>query len=357
MVNRTVTATVTCLFCFLGSMMRLTAVQGGTEAEIIRALEETQKEVAWKDIPLSGPTIDGNFTKNVTSRPGSTAVLNCRIKYLGGKTVSWMRSRDLHLLTVGRFTYTSDQRFQALHQIGSDDWLLKIHYVQHRDEGAYECQVSTTPPLSAIVWLAVVDPETKVLGGPDLYVNAGSTINLTCVVSHSPDPPPYIFWYHKTELLSYDSPRGGITVVTEHGAASSSRLLIQKASVTDEGRYTCTPANAEPYHVTVHIIPSEHPAAIHHKNGTSAASSIHRRAYGAGASPLTLLLLIILFPLSSISPFCGQRPPVKAPRTAVSKKRGAFGPPAVLGTAPSAVSDGSRASFPSTRLQEAETYR
>ena len=66
-----------------------------------------------------------------------------------------MRSRDLHLLTVGRFTYTSDERFKALHQKGSDDWLLKIHYVQKRDEGAYECQVSTTPPISHTIFLKV----------------------------------------------------------------------------------------------------------------------------------------------------------------------------------------------------------
>lgn len=67
-----------------------------------------------------------------------------------------MRSRDLHLLTVGRFTYTSDARFKAVHQTGSDDWLLKIHYLQHRDEGAYECQVSTTPPIRHTVFLEVL---------------------------------------------------------------------------------------------------------------------------------------------------------------------------------------------------------
>ena len=65
-----------------------TAVDGGTEAEIIKALEETQKEVAWKYIPLSGPSFDLTSIKNVTVQLGKTAVLNCRIKYLGGKTVS-----------------------------------------------------------------------------------------------------------------------------------------------------------------------------------------------------------------------------------------------------------------------------
>lgn len=55
--------------------------------------------------------------------------------------VSWVRHRDIHLLTVGRYTYTSDQRFRAIHHPHSDDWVLQIKYPQHRDSGIYECQV------------------------------------------------------------------------------------------------------------------------------------------------------------------------------------------------------------------------
>ncbi|XP_042862106.1 uncharacterized protein LOC122247137 [Penaeus japonicus] len=230
-----------------------TEMDGGTEAEIIKALEETEEEVAWKYIPLSGPSIDDANSRNITAQVGKTAVLNCRIKYLGGKTET-----------------------------------------QHRDAGAYECQVSTTPPLSKTVWLTVVEPETRVLGGPDLHINSGSTINLTCVVQHSPEPPPYIFWYHENELLSYDSPRGGITVVTEHGPTSTSRLLIQKATVSDAGRYTCRPANADPHFLTVHIIHNEHPAAIHHKNGTSSASSVHPRGSSGHSLSLMVLMLVLI---------------------------------------------------------------
>jgi hypothetical protein len=40
------------------------------------------------------------------------------------------------------FTYTNDERFQVLHSEGSDDWTLQIKYVQKRDNGTYECQVS-----------------------------------------------------------------------------------------------------------------------------------------------------------------------------------------------------------------------
>ena len=56
--------------------------------------------------------------------------------------ISWVRRRDWHILTSGMFTYTNDERFQVLHAEGSDDWTLQIKYVQKRDNGTYECQVS-----------------------------------------------------------------------------------------------------------------------------------------------------------------------------------------------------------------------
>ncbi|KAJ8935320.1 hypothetical protein NQ314_012887 [Rhamnusium bicolor] len=40
------------------------------------------------------------------------------------------------------------------------------------------------------------EPDTEIVGGPELFIDRGSTINLTCVVRHSPEPPAYIFWNH-----------------------------------------------------------------------------------------------------------------------------------------------------------------
>lgn len=70
--------------------------------------------------------------------------------------MSWIRHRDVHLLAVGGFTYTSDDRFTARHAAASQDWLLMIHYLQERDAGLYECQISTTPPKSHLIHLSVV---------------------------------------------------------------------------------------------------------------------------------------------------------------------------------------------------------
>nr|CAD7397651.1 unnamed protein product [Timema poppensis] len=72
-----------------------------------------------------------------------------------------------------------------------------------------------------------------------------------------------------TLVINFDSPRGGISLVTEKGPVTTSRLLIQKAIPTDTGLYTCDPSNANPASVTVHILNGEHPAAMHHGKATT----------------------------------------------------------------------------------------
>ncbi|KAG8246498.1 hypothetical protein J6590_083734 [Homalodisca vitripennis] len=194
--------------------------------------------------------------------------------------VSWVRHRDIHLLTVARYTYTSDQRFQSIHSPQNEDWTLQIRYPQRRDSGIYECQVSTTPPIGTSMYLSVVgcknvphvlddsrtitEPITTIVGGPDLYINRGSTLNLTCVVKHSPEPPPAIYWTHNSEEINYDSPRGGVSVITEKGDVTTSYLLIQRAMSADSGKYTCSPSNANSKTVVVHVLNGEQPAAMQH---------------------------------------------------------------------------------------------
>ncbi len=43
-------------------------------------------------------------------------------------------------------------------------------------------------------------PTASILGGPDLHVDKGSMINLTCIIKYSPEPPSYIFWYHYNDV-------------------------------------------------------------------------------------------------------------------------------------------------------------
>lgn len=63
--------------------------------------------------------------------------------------------------------------------------------------------ITTTPTILTIkfaIYMSTV-PTATILGGPDLHVDKGSTINLTCTVKFSPEPPAYIFWYHHEEVI------------------------------------------------------------------------------------------------------------------------------------------------------------
>ena len=131
---------------------------------------------------LAGPYFDLNYSGNVKGVLGKTAMLNCRVKNIGNKTVSWLRHQDTHLLTIGRLTYTSDMRFKAIHKLYSEDYMLQIKPAKQSDSGKYACQISTTPPNSHIIMLTIAEPKTAILGGPDIHLQEGNTMNLTCVI-------------------------------------------------------------------------------------------------------------------------------------------------------------------------------
>ncbi|XP_068632526.1 zwei Ig domain protein zig-8-like [Battus philenor] len=216
------------------------------------------------------PYFDPSTPRNITGLVGHPVRLLCRVKNLQNRTVSWVRHRDIHLLTVGRYTYTSDQRFEAQHKPRSEEWALRIRSPQRRDSGQYECQISTTPPIGHAVFLNIVEPETIISSGSELFIQAGSTINLTCIVKHTPEPPSSITWTHGEQVINFDSARGGISLVTEKGLRSTSRLLVQQARGADAGVYTCGPNNAPPASTRVHVLSGEHPAAM--QQGTAKCS-------------------------------------------------------------------------------------
>lgn len=49
--------------------------------------------------------------------------------------MAFIRHRDLHILTVNTYTYTTDLRFQTSHHRSTDEWTLQIKWVQKRDAG------------------------------------------------------------------------------------------------------------------------------------------------------------------------------------------------------------------------------
>nr|XP_031843508.1 protein turtle-like [Nomia melanderi] len=210
------------------------------------------------------PTFDSSQNTNVTAMSGKAAYLTCRVRNLGDKTV-----RSFHLPAIGSFEYFSDRLFKGYSKqnIGQNsewsEWTLHIKWAQERDQGLYECQISTIPVMSHQFHLNVVVPTATILGGPDMYVDVGSTINLTCAIHFSSEPPTFIFWYYNESVLNYDSPRGGISMITTKGTEeTTSWLLIQTAQPSDSGEYKCKPSNANTASIKVHVLNGERPEAM-----------------------------------------------------------------------------------------------
>jgi len=276
---------------YLWKIFLLSSVLGATRKERAALANEDikEEEKSFKG-QHEGPFINPELSPNVTGVLGKEVRLACHVEHLANKTVSWIRHRDIHLLTVGRYTYTSDQRFSAHHVPMTHFWQLRIRGLTHRDAGKYECQVSTTPPRGHQMYLSVVEPYTVVLGGPDMHVDQGSTINLTCVSKFNPTPPGDVTWYLNGKKIDYDSPRGGVSVVIEKGKWTTSHLLIQRATSKDSGIYKCAPLNAVSASINLHVLRGKNPDAWQTNSGSSSQISTC-----IGNINILLLLVIYVF--------------------------------------------------------------
>ncbi|KAG7164630.1 DNA-directed RNA polymerase II subunit RPB1-like 16, partial [Homarus americanus] len=132
---------------------------------------------------------------------------------------------------------------------------------------------------------------THIVGGGSRFLQAGSSLSLECVVTHTRGPPTAVLWYHDHHVLDYDSPRGGISLqVEKSGEQTTSRLLLSSVRETDSGNYTCVPVNAPTASVSVHVNNDELRAAVH-QGGISLAAHRHP---GVGGATLPLLVAVLV---------------------------------------------------------------
>jgi len=268
------------LLLILECMVGFCDYRSGNKKRHGQTEEPEEKKLGFR-LWSSGPNFDTDLPQDVSGVVGQTAYLTCRVFDRTNKTISWIRHADLHILTVGRYTYTADNRYQSIYNPTTDEWILQIKYLQKHDSGMYECQVSTQPVRSFFVRLNILDEtpsklygeesiftvqneeevaHAEITGGTEVHVEQGSTLNLTCVVKNSKEKPHYLLWYHKNETIDYTSPRGGISVVNSENNSPeiTSTLLIYQVGDSDSGRYSCRPSNTDLATTTVYVIRDEH---------------------------------------------------------------------------------------------------
>ncbi|XP_077295385.1 opioid-binding protein/cell adhesion molecule-like [Arctopsyche grandis] len=217
--------------------------------------------------------LDGNST-SVTAQLGGKVTMHCRVGHLGDKTISWVRRRgeELVLLSAGRLTLASDGRW-SLQAVPPGDWRMVLNPVAARDQGIYECQVSTHPPIVRQIQLTVLVPKVEIVDErgvavSDKFYKEGSIIELRCVISRVPQPSGQVVWTHAGRHLNFDTKRGGISVKTEvQNSGALSRLYIANAARRDSGNYTCALEDVSATTVAVHVLRGENPLAMQRGSG------------------------------------------------------------------------------------------
>lgn len=94
----------------------------------------------------------------------------------------------------------------------------------------------------------VPEAVAEIIGASDLHIRAGSLLTIKCILRQSTEEPLYVFWFHNAHMINHDS---GVSVINDR---SSSILQLQEADKSHSGNYTCSPSNAIPAYVNVHVL-------------------------------------------------------------------------------------------------------
>ncbi|XP_011501715.1 PREDICTED: uncharacterized protein LOC105365297 [Ceratosolen solmsi marchali] len=274
---------------------------------IYSASSESQMESYGMPLDRKLRNLDGNLpifeqtASNVTAFEGQTVYLPCRVHNLGDKVVSWMRSKDLHILTSDNITFSSDERFKLQHLTGSDAWTLQLNHVKKSDIGRYECQVNTEPKIMYAVQLIVRDsdkihgydepqsqqtrisyestaPVAAIMGPREQRVQTSSTITLKCVITspYQTRPIKGVQWFRDNKLLTFQANRGGINVETVTGTAQTfTEVTLANVTWQDSGKYTCRPTEGKADTIMVYVENGEHTEAMQRDTAYTSSNTFH----------------------------------------------------------------------------------
>jgi len=202
----------------------------------------------------TGPYFSPQSVGNLTTSVGNTVHLPCRVKQVGRNTVAWVRKSDSRILSIEEDTIVQDNRFLAVKAPSREEWTLVIRNVTTRDDGAYECQISTQSKMSHFVYLKVLVPSVQIDGSPDIFAKAGSTVELTCTVADHSSSTFTIKWTKEGEEIRQETSADLEVELREEGGHIQSVLTIRNIGRERLGNYSCEPSGLPHHSVHLHVI-------------------------------------------------------------------------------------------------------
>ena len=174
-------------------------------AGLVQITSQSPKEFPGPTRPFFSPPLEDL----VKAQVDEVAYLSCEVFNRNNLSVSWVRIKDSHIISVDSETFISDDRFSVVEKKEKmfDRLSLVIHRVVTEDAGRYDCQVSSQPKISKFVELVVLQPKVNIEGDSDIHVKEGSRVVIKCVIRNTVQPVPFVTWLFEGQVrnqgLSY----------------------------------------------------------------------------------------------------------------------------------------------------------
>jgi len=196
------------------------------------------------------PYFDATMKTNYTVQAGHKIQMDCIVRQIGSKMVSWIRKLDGAIISVDDMMVQNDANFEIEKTPYLGRWSLKIRQADLQDAGQYECQVSTEQKLSRVVTLAVTVPSLSIEGSPSILASAGSNITLRCIVRGDRHRTP-ISWH-------FQQPDGTIVSLKETKNSiiktGPDSMLLLRVESNSAGNYTCSSHKSNTATVSINVV-------------------------------------------------------------------------------------------------------
>ncbi|XP_014664684.1 PREDICTED: lachesin-like [Priapulus caudatus] len=190
-----------------------------------------------QDAPLPGgqPNIL-SVSDNVTLREGDMLSLKCKVENAGSDAnVVWFHNLIpgvyQRLISLGDIRVTVDSRISVEVNTATNEYSIKIDDVKKEDGGVYQCQITTSVPVTRSVTVVVQTRPViiDILGSEQ--ISEGMTVNMSCNATGIPEPT--IYWKRMNNI---PMPMGDVKYEGQF-------ITIVNATKEDRGVYTCVAEN------------------------------------------------------------------------------------------------------------------